>query len=163
MRTFEIRPIGVVKSPLKHQSESPIQPKYSDIRGEIEIFPEFEDGLKDLDGFSHITVLFVFDRSEGYELQTYPYLGDEKRGVFATRSPYRPNRIGVSVLKLLGINGRSIRVSGLDILDESPVVDIKPFVPGFIEDATSVKRGWLESYSETTDGIKSRRDKELER
>ncbi len=163
MKSFEIKPIGTVHSPLKSNSEAPIQPKYSDFEGEIEVFPEFAPGLQDLDGFSHITVVFVFDRAEGYELLTMPYLGDRERGVFATRSPYRPNRIGISVLRNLGLDGNRVRVSGLDILDGTPVVDIKPFVSGFAEADSAVKTGWLGEHKDDTDGRKSKRDKEVER
>ncbi|MCK5832445.1 tRNA (N6-threonylcarbamoyladenosine(37)-N6)-methyltransferase TrmO [bacterium] len=165
MKVFEIKPIGVVHSPLKSKSEAPIQPKYSEFQGKIEVFPEFTEGLKDVKGFSLITVIFVFDRSDGFELLTYPYLGDEKRGVFATRSPYRPNRLGISVLQNLGIEGRFIEVSGLDILDKTPIIDIKPYVPGFIEkeNLTAIRSGWLENCGERKDGVKRRRDSEKER
>lgn len=162
MREFAFRPIGIVHSPIKRQSDAPIQPRYSELEGEIEIFDEFSSGLKHLDGFSHITVTFVFDRSEGCELVTMPYMGEEKRGVFATRSPYRPNPIGISVLNLLGVDGNRVRVRRLDMLDETPVLDIKPYVPGFV-DEDKVRRGWLEGRPENTDGSKSPRDKREER
>jgi len=155
--------IGVVHSPLKQHSEAPIQPKYSEHEGEIEIFPEYAPGLKDIDGFSHITVVFVFHHSTQYELLTYPYMGNEKRGVFATRSPYRPNPIGISVLRLLSVDGNRLKVKGLDMLDGTPVLDIKPYVPGFVKSEGDVRIGWLKNRPETTGGVKSKRDRKLER
>jgi len=163
MNEIKLRPIGVVHSPLKRNSEAPIQPKYSDFEGEIEIFPEFVEGLKDLDGFSHITVIFHFHFSEGYELLTYPYMDSEKRGVFATHSPYRPNFLGISILKLLSVEGNRLRIKGLDILDGSPVIDIKPYVPGFVEHEGEIRIGWLKNRPTTTDGRKTKRDIEKER
>ena len=158
-----MKPIGVVHSPIKRNLEAPIQPKYSDFEGEIEVYPEFALGLKDIDGFSHITVIFVFDRCTDYELLTYPYMSDAKKGVFATRSPYRPNRLGISVLQLIGIDGNRLKVVGLDILDGSPVLDIKPYVAGFSRKGEESKSGWLGQRPEKTDGKKGERDRKNER
>ncbi len=159
MKEIVFHPIGVVHSPIGRHSEAPIQPQYSKFEGEIEIFPEFADGLKDLDGFSHITVVFNFHLSENYELLTYPYMDSEKRGVFATRSPWRPNAIGISTLRLLSVDGGRLKVRGLDILDGAPVLDIKPHIPGFAESDSEIRTGWLKNRPATTDGRKSSRDR----
>ena len=158
MNEITLKPIGIVHSPLTRHSEAPIQPKYSEYNGEIEIFPEFADGLKDIDGFSHIMVIFVFHKSRDYELLTYPYMDNEKRGVFATRSPYRPNPIGISVVRLSAVEGNTLKIEGLDMLDGSPVLDIKPYVPEF-EKAAEIRIGWLKNRPETADGTKSERDR----
>jgi tRNA-Thr(GGU) m(6)t(6)A37 methyltransferase TsaA len=163
MREFRVEPIGVVHSPIKRNSDAPIQPKFSDFEGQIEVFPKFSAGLTDVDGYSHITVIFVFDRCSDYELMIYPYMGDSKRGVFATRSPYRPNFLGISVLGVKSVEGNIIEVAGLDILDGTPVVDIKPYVAGFARKGEDIKTGWLGDHPEKTDGIKSEHDRKNER
>lgn len=140
---IELRPIGYVHSELKDPSDCPIQPSFSEHVGEIEVLDEYVEGLRDLDGFSHITLVFYFDRVKSFDLLTYPYLDDKKRGVFATRTPRRPNPVGLSVLQILNVAGNRIKVKGIDILDNTPVLDIKPFVPGFVESYDQVKISWL--------------------
>ena len=140
---MKFEPIGTVHSPYKEKVEAPIQPKYSKEEGQIEIYPEFADGLKDLEGFSHIWVLFVFHKSDGYGLHVKPYLDEKARGVFACRAPRRPNPIGMSLMKLESINENILNVRGLDMLDGSPVLDIKPYVGDF-DEFSDVKIGWLE-------------------
>ncbi len=143
MIDMEFKPIGKVHSPYKEKATAPIQPKYSDEFGKIEIFPEFADGLKDLEGFSHIWVIFVFHKSEGYDLHVKPYLDEEARGVFACRAPRRPNPIGMSLVKLENISDNILNIKGLDMLDGSPVLDIKPYVGDF-DEFSDVRIGWLE-------------------
>jgi len=140
---MEFKPIGVVHSPYKSLSEAPIQPRFSDAEATIEIFQEYAEGLKDIEGFSHIWVLFHMHAAEGYELHVKPYLDDEKRGVFACRAPRRPNPIGISLVRLVGREGNILKIRGLDMIDGTPVIDIKPYVSVFDED-DDIRIGWLE-------------------
>jgi tRNA-Thr(GGU) m(6)t(6)A37 methyltransferase TsaA len=138
------KPIGIVHSPFKKLEGMPIQPAGAvGITGTIEIFKEYEAGLKDLDGFSHLIVLFHLHRSKGYKLQVIPYLDDTPRGVFATRAPKRPNAIGLSVVQLIRITGRKLRIECVDMLDQTPVLDLKPYVPAF-DTQGRIRTGWLE-------------------
>ncbi len=122
----------------------PIQPPGAEgIKGSIEVYDEYRVGLKDLDGFSHIILLYSFHRSEGFALEVVPYLDKENRGVFATRAPRRPNSIGLSIVKLEGIKNGVLEVCNVDILDGTPLLDIKPYVPEFDKQA-DVRTGWLE-------------------
>jgi len=138
------RPIGVIHSPFKILKGMPIQlPGARGVRGWVEVFEEFVPGLKDLDGFSHIILLYHFHRAQEAHLLVKPFMDDELRGVFATRAPNRPNPIGLSVVRLLRIEGNVLHVEDVDILDGTPLLDIKPYVPQF--DHPEVERiGWLE-------------------
>jgi len=140
---MDFKPIGVIHSSYKSHEEAPIQPIFSDGIGKVEVFPEYRDGLKDLDGFSHITLLYHLHRSDGYSLHVKPYLDDTPRGLFATRAPRRPNPIGISIVKLLGIKDNVMRVEGIDALDGTPLLDIKPFVHEF-DNPEKLRMGWLE-------------------
>jgi len=136
-------PIGYVRSPYKGMGEGPIQPRGGKgVRGTLEIFPGFVDGLKDLDGFSRIQVLFHMHLSEGFSLSVIPFLDTVKRGLFSTRSPRRPNPIGLSVVKLLRIDGNILHIEDIDMLDGTPVLDIKPYVPDF-DRYENERIGWL--------------------
>jgi len=138
------RPIGVIHSPFTKLSGIPIQPTMSDATGTIEIFKDYQDALLDLDGFSYIFCLYFFDMVQlPVPLQSKPFLEDEIKGVFAIRTPFRPNPIGLSVLQLIKIKGSTIFVKNLDILDKTPVLDIKPFVPKF-DNRETTRIGWLE-------------------
>jgi tRNA-Thr(GGU) m(6)t(6)A37 methyltransferase TsaA len=138
------KPIGFVHSPFKEPRGVPIQPRAGkDIRGTVEVLPEYARGLKDLEGFSHIILLFNFHLSEGYELEVLPFLDDVKRGVFATRAPRRPNPIGLSVVRLLKVEGNVLHIADLDIVDGTPLLDIKPYVRHF-EAEEEIRIGWLE-------------------
>jgi tRNA (adenine37-N6)-methyltransferase len=110
--------------------------------GVLEIDPRFETGLADIDGFSHLYVLWVFDRVDGVELTAWPPADDRPHGVFATRSPQRPNPIGLTVLELLGREGCRLRVAGIDMLDGTPLLDIKPYLSNV--PAERLRRGWLD-------------------
>jgi tRNA-Thr(GGU) m(6)t(6)A37 methyltransferase TsaA len=143
MNSIRIKPIGIVHSPFKSAEGTPIQPGGSNAFGEIEIFDEYLEGLTDLDGFSHIIVLFHFHKIEQEKLIVKPYMDTVTHGVFATRSPARPNRIGLSILKLEKITGNRLSVRNLDMLDETPIIDIKPFVPS-MDYCEVEKTGWLE-------------------
>jgi len=135
-------PIGIVRSEFKEKTNVPIQSVFSNNKGVIEIFPEYSEGLKDLDGFSHIFLIYHFHLSKGFSLIVTPFLDSEERGIFATRAPKRPNNIGLSILKIEGIEGNIIIVSGIDIIDKTPVLDIKPYVSHF-DQRSDVKDGWF--------------------
>ena len=140
---FYIKPIGVIHSPYKTKDECTIQGAVKpDGIGQIDILPEYEDGLKDIDTFSHIILLYMFDQAGDIELVRQTFLDDTPHGVFASRHPCRPNSIGLSIVRLLKRNGGILKVSGIDVLDQTPVIDIKPYVPRFDhhEDATN---GWV--------------------
>ena len=148
MHEIRYRPIGVIHSPFKQTKGMPIQPAGArGVAGTVEVIPEYGDGLKDLDGFSHIFLLYHFHLSQGYSLRVKPYLDDSLRGVFATRAPRRPNAIGISVVRLVGIEGCTLHIEDLDIADSTPLLDIKPYVPEF--DSREVERtGWLAGKAE---------------
>src|SRR3974390_2431671 len=126
---FTLSPIGFVKSPYTETSKIPrgCGAKH-DAEGVLEILPEFEPGLLDIEGFSHLYVIWAFDRSEGFDLFGKPPCDDRSHGVFATRSPRRPNPIALSVVELLGRDGNRLRVRGVDMLDGTPILDIKPYL-----------------------------------
>jgi len=140
---LELKPIGVIHSPYKVREGMPIQPSFSKESGEVEVLKEYEAGLKDLGGFSHIIILYWFHKSGDYKLHVKPYLDDKLRGLFATRTPWRPNPIGLSIVKLMEIRGNILKVEGIDVLDGTPLLDIKPHVPEF-DYRENVKIGWLE-------------------
>jgi tRNA-Thr(GGU) m(6)t(6)A37 methyltransferase TsaA len=142
---FDFSPIGIVHTPYAEPAGVPIQGVFADGSvGTVEVFPEFAAGLSDLDGFSHIILLYCFHRSQGYALRCRPFLDGRDRGVFATRAPRRPNPIGMSIVRLLGIEGCVLRIGDVDIVDGTPLLDIKPHVPDF-DVRTGVKTGWYES------------------
>jgi tRNA-Thr(GGU) m(6)t(6)A37 methyltransferase TsaA len=139
--TFE--PIGQIRSPFTQREQTPIQPYRSQAAGRVEVLPAYADGLKDLEGFSHIILLYVFHRAApGYDLTVVPFLDDEPKGVFATRYPRRPNPIGLSVVRLAGREGRVLQVDGIDVLDGTPLLDIKPYAPPF-DAYPDARSGWL--------------------
>jgi tRNA-Thr(GGU) m(6)t(6)A37 methyltransferase TsaA len=141
----EYSPIGVVRSPFSEQEGTPIQPSRADgARGTVEVFPEFAEGLSDLDGFSHIILLCHLHQSSGWRLRVVPFLDTEPRGLFATRAPRRPNPIGLSVVNLLAVDGNVLSIENVDLLDGTPVLDIKPFV-GEFDARTEIRIGWLET------------------
>jgi len=139
------RQIGIIRSPFTEARETPIQPAgATGIDGSIELLPEYVGALKDLEGFSHILLLYHFHLSTGCSPCVKPFLDNEIRGVFATRSPSRPNPIGLSVVRLERIEENVLYVKDIDVIDGTPLLDIKPYVPDF--DIREVQRfGWLES------------------
>jgi tRNA-Thr(GGU) m(6)t(6)A37 methyltransferase TsaA len=138
---FTIRPIGIIHTPFTDKEKTPIQPSRSEAVGRVEVYPEFADGLQDVDGLSHIILLYVFHRSSGYTLTVKPFLDDQQRGLFATRYPARPNPIGLSIVRLLERRENTLVVEGIDVLDGTPLIDIKPYVPDF-DIRTDVHTGW---------------------
>jgi len=139
---FTPRAVGFVRTPYTQTHEVPkgLGAKH-DAEGALEILPEFEAGLTDIEGFSHLFVLWVFDRSEGSELMGTPPSDHRPHGVFATRSPRRPNPIGLTVVELLRRDGRHLHVRGVDMLDGTPILDVKPYLSGIPEER--LRRGWL--------------------
>jgi tRNA (adenine37-N6)-methyltransferase len=140
---FKPQAIGYVRSPYKNTKEIPkgFGAKH-DAEGILEILPQFEPGLTDIEGFSHLFVVWVFDRSEGFELVGAPPIDDRPHGVFATRSPRRPNPIGLTVVELLRREGNSLHVRGVDMLDGTPILDLKPYMSSI--PAEKLKRGWVD-------------------
>ena len=137
-----MRPIGFVRSPYSETAEVPKGfGAQHNAEGTIEVLPEYELGLTDIEGFSHLFVIWVFDRSESCELLGTPPTDTKPHGVFATRSPFRPNPIGLTVVRLVGREGRNLKVAGLDMLDGTPILDIKPYLSSIPEN--ELRRGWL--------------------
>ncbi len=140
---IKYRAIGVIHSPFKNIEGMPIQPVGAqDVTGTVEVFPEFSAGLNDLDGFSHIILLYHFHQSRGFNLLVIPFMDTISRGLFATRSPKRPNPIGLSVAKLIRRENSILHVQNLDILDGTPLLDIKPYIPD-IDQYPAERIGWL--------------------
>ena len=142
--SLTIKPIGTITTPFETLEGMPIQPSGArEVKGTILLEKEYEDGLQDLDGFSHIILLYHLHQSQGYDLTVKPFLDKEKRGLFSTRAPRRPNPIGLSVVRLLTVEGCHLHIQGIDVLNNTPLIDIKPYVPAF-EAGEDVRTGWLE-------------------
>jgi tRNA (adenine37-N6)-methyltransferase len=143
---YTLKPIGVIHSPFTDKAQTPIQAVRSQAVGQVEVYPEFAAGLQDLEGFSHIFLVYVLHLAGGYTLHVKPFLDDQEHGVFATRYPVRPNPLGLSVVRLLARHTNNLEIEGVDILDGTPLLDIKPYVPEFdVRPATRV--GWYETRS----------------
>jgi len=154
MQKIIYRPIGIIHTPFKSPSEAPIQPSAGKgIRARVEIFPQYREGLEDLDRFSHLILIYHFHLSKTYSLKVKPFLDEHLRGLFATRAPARPNPIGHSVVRLIGIEGNMLLIENADMLDGTPLLDIKPYVPEFDREE-AVKIGWLEDKVKNTPGKK---------
>lgn len=144
MESITYAPIGVVRSPFTEADGTPVQAAAAEgVSGRIEVLPELERGLKDLEGFSHVVLLYHCHRAGPAKLEVTPFLDERVRGVFATRAPSRPNPIGISVVRLVGVEGTTLLVRDLDVLDGTPLLDIKPYVPTF-DVRESARAGWLE-------------------
>ncbi len=149
-----LNPIGVIHSPFTKLEDMPIQPTGSiGTQGTIEIFPEYSQALQDLEGFSHLYAIYQFHMSKGWKAKVKPFLDDQERGLFSTRAPKRPNPIGLSVLEIIAIRENCITVNNLDILDKTPLLDIKPYIPQF-EPVENLRIGWL---SEQIDEVEHKR------
>lgn len=137
------KPIGVIRTPFENPEGMPIQPAGGeDITGTVEIFPEFARGLRDIEGFTRIVLIYHFHQSNDCSLEVIPFLDTRPHGIFATRAPSRPNPIGFSIVELLEREGSRLLVSGIDILDGTPLLDIKPYIPG-CDAFTGGKAGWF--------------------
>ncbi len=155
MNEIIYKPIGVIHSPFEEAKGMPIQPAAAiGIRGTIEVFTEYLPGLKDVEGFSHIILIYHFHLSNGYQLQIKPFLDENIHGVFATRAPKRPNGIGLSVVKLLQVEDNMLHIENVDIINETPLLDIKPFVLDF-DAAEEHKLGWLSQHIHKISALKS--------
>ncbi|MCK5125143.1 MAG: tRNA (N6-threonylcarbamoyladenosine(37)-N6)-methyltransferase TrmO [candidate division Zixibacteria bacterium] len=138
------RPIGIIHTPYSEPKGVPIQPnRGKDVEATIEIFDEYVEGLADLDGFSHIILLFHLHKSTGYKMKVVPFLDDTVRGLFSTRAPRRPNPIGLSIVRLTSIERNILHIKDIDIVDGTPLLDIKPHVPNF-DESENFRIGWLE-------------------
>lgn len=142
MEAFTMRPIGHARSPFTDPSDIPkgLGARH-DVEGTLEILPELESGLQDIEGFSHLFVLWAFHRHQGFDLLCKPPTDDRPHGIFATRAPRRPNPIGLTVVELLGREGRVLRVRGVDMLDGTPLLDLKPYLSSVPDER--LRRGWL--------------------
>jgi len=157
MKEIVYTPIGVIHTPFKDTAGVPIQPRAAKgIKGSIEILPDYAEGLKDLDGFSHIILLYHLHLSKGFSLKVTPFLDNTLRGLFATRAPKRPNPIGLSVVRLIEIKGNVLRIEEIDVVDGTPLLDIKPYIPEFDKKKT-FRIGWL------TDRVKEAKNKRADK
>ncbi len=142
--SIEFKPIGIIHTPYTEPKGMPIQPAgASGVKGAVEVFEPYREGLVDLDGFSHVVLLYHLHLSDGYKLRVVPFMDTEERGLFATRAPKRPNPIGLSVVQLDRIEDGVLHVQNVDIVDGTPLLDIKPYVPEF-DSPTDFRTGWLE-------------------
>ncbi len=154
---MNFEPIGVVHSPFPQIADMPIQPTGAQgVEGAIELAPELVEGLRDLDGFSHLIVIYHFHRAGACRLTVTPFLDARPHGVFATRAPKRPNPIGLSIVRLRRIEKNLLHIEDVDILDGTPVLDIKPYVPAF-DRPDGVRSGWLEQAGEAVRSKRSDR------
>ena len=145
MSTLVLKAIGTVHSPFRKAAGTPIQSAMAQgVEGSVEVFPEFVPGLRDLEGFERVWLLYWFDRATPAQLAVTPFLDQQEHGVFATRSPCRPNPIGLSCVRLVGIEGGRLRIMDVDVLDGTPLVDIKPYAPRF-DCFEASQTGWLQN------------------
>ena len=138
---FIMKSIGVIHSPFMDKSQTPVQSSFSHAVGQVEVYPEFAEGLQDLEGFSHIILFYVFHQAADFSLRVKPFLDDHLHGLFATRYPHRPNPIGFSLVRLLEKKASSLKIEGVDVLDGTPLLDIKPYVPEF-DIVLDTRDGW---------------------
>jgi len=151
MKKITMTPIGIIRSPYKKIRDMPIQGKFKpDVKAYIELKTEYAAGLKDLNGFSHAIIIYYFHRSQKVQLEAKPFLEDNKHGIFAIRSPHRPNHIGISIIKIESIDKNKLHFSEVDVLDGTPVLDIKPYVKHF-DVRDNVISGWLDKHFQGSD------------
>ena len=144
MEPIIIKPIGIIRTPHTDIKNMPIQPIAAEgVNGYIELLSEYAEGLSDLEGFSHITLLYHFHKIEGFKLKVIPFMDTQERGIFSCKAPKRPNAIGMSTVELLGINENRLYIGMVDMLDGTPLIDIKPFYPKY-DNRDHVSIGWLE-------------------
>lgn len=152
---IEFQAIGVIHTPFKTAEGMPIQPTGAQgVKGTVEVMPRFHPALQDLDGFSHIILLYHFHRSEGFKLHVVPFMDTQPRGLFATRAPVRPNPIGLSVVRLNRVEKGVLHVEDVDMLDGTPLIDIKPYIPQF-DHQTATKTGWMDQPRQTVSKTKA--------
>ena len=138
-------PIGTIRTPFTDLKNMPIQPKGArEVEGQVVVKPEFAEGLKDLDGFSHLYLIYVFHKAPRTSLTVVPFMDTEPRGIFSTRSPLRPNHIGLSIVELVEVRDNVVRIKGADVLDDTPLLDIKPYIEPF-EYVLESRSGWMKA------------------
>lgn len=153
--TITYTPIGIIRSPFKDPRGTPIQPPAANgVKGTVEVFEEYSRGLEDLEGFSYIILLYNFHLVKEPKLRVRPFMDEQTHGVFSTRAPNRPNPIGISVVRLIRLEKNLLQVEDLDIVDGTPLLDIKPYVPGF-DDREAPRIGWLQ---QNIDRLSTRKD-----
>lgn len=156
-KKFTIQSIGIIHTQHTDPSQTPIQPVFSKgMRGQVILFPDYVDGLADLDGFSHIYLFYYFNRSNMTKMRVKPYLDDKARGIFATRAPHRPNKIGMSLVRLLGVRDNVLEIDGADMLDNTPLIDIKPYI-GRFSPKEAVRSGWQDQISDEVANLRGTR------
>jgi len=154
MREIKYEPIGVIHSPFKDAKGMPIQPSGAQgVKGTVDVFEKYCTGLKDIDGFSHIILVYHFHLSKGYSLEVKPFMDEKTHGIFAVRGPARPNPIGISTVRLVKVEGCTLHIEDVDIVDGTPLLDIKPYVPDF-DHRGGERVGWL---SEKLSNMKQKR------
>jgi len=155
LEPLSFTPVGVIHSPFTKTAGMPIQPNGArGIRGSVEIFEEFKDGLKDIEGFSRLVLIYAFHRCQSYRLTVIPFLDTIPRGVFATRAPCRPNPIGFSTVRLIRVRGTTLDVEDVDIIEGTPLLDLKPYVPTF-DSYPDASAGWLEHVANGAESVRS--------
>ncbi len=155
---FEFQPIGLIHSPHKELSKTPIQPVFCEgIKGTVVLNEQFREGLEGLDGFSHIFLFYYFDKSQKTNLSVKPYLSADKQGVFATRAPHRPNKLGMSLVRLEKIENNILFVSDIDVLDGTPLLDIKPYIQRF-DSRETTRSGWQDAVTDDEASLRGLRD-----
>ena len=148
---IKFKPIGIIHSPYTKLHDMPIQPSAaSGVKGRVEVDEKYLPALSDLEGFSHIYLLYHFHLAKSYQLKVIPFLDDQERGLFATRAPKRPNPIGLSVVKLIRVEGHILHVENIDIINGTPLLDIKPYIRE-MEAAKDIRIGWLEKHASKID------------
>jgi tRNA (adenine37-N6)-methyltransferase len=154
---FVFQAIGVVRSPHTDPAKAPVQPVFAQgVKGKVVLDPEYTEGLVDLDGFSHIYLFYLFHRTQKTKLTVHPFLEDVPHGVFATRAPCRPNKIGFSVVRLISVEGCTLNIEDIDVLDGTPVIDIKPYIARF-DTRDNVKSGWQDGISDQIAVVRGKR------
>jgi len=147
LKAVEFRPIGTIHTPFKERKGMPIQPPGAGrAEGVVEVNEEYREGVADLEGFSHVILIYHFHKAGKASMKVIPFMDKEERGLFATRAPARPNPIGLSIVELKKVEGNRLTVSGIDVLDGTPLLDIKPYVPEF-DHRENARTGWLEAVS----------------
>lgn len=140
---IELTPIGTIYTPFTSTAETPIQSSRSNAKGKVKLLPEFVEGLQGIEEFSHIYLIYSLHQTDQIHLLVEPFLDHRKHGIFATRHPFRPNHIGISIVELVSREDSCLHVSGVDMLDQTPLLDIKPFVSDF-DYRKDVRSGWYE-------------------
>ena len=156
MESIVLKPIGIIRTPHKNLEGTPIQPSGAcGVRGTVEVEEAFREGLLDLAGFSHVFLLYLFHQSKGFNLVVKPFLDDARHGVFSTRAPRRPNPIGLSVVRLVDVREGTLHVEGVDMLDGTPLLDIKPFIPDFDLPCGEIRTGGLSGRSKNATSLRA--------